>query len=242
MGVGAGVTAATSSLAASPAAMLGAAVVKVGAAIVVAGGLATAGYVGLRATSPKPVPAVVTTVARAGVRSRDSGRRKPFRTCVNKPEPRAVEAPAPSPAKGFARAAAHRRATPRATAAPRRTSRARRACSSRPMPIFVAVIRARRSRAYPSTPLEVPGRRLARRARRGARRGALSRGARSGRKGGGRAVSRARSAIVARHAHPRGVRRVAGIRRATRRARAPSLPTAAYDGRYPRCRDGSWLR
>jgi hypothetical protein len=60
VGVGAGITAASPSIAAGPIATLGATVVKVGAAIVVAGSLATAGYVTLRSPSPKshPVAAV----------------------------------------------------------------------------------------------------------------------------------------------------------------------------------------
>jgi len=94
VGIGAGLTAATSSLAASPAAVLGATVMKVGAAIVVAGGLVTAGYVGLRPTSPKTVPAVVTP-ARAPV----PVEARPPEGVPIVGEPRAVEVPAPSPAK-----------------------------------------------------------------------------------------------------------------------------------------------
>jgi hypothetical protein len=97
VGVGAGMTAAASSLAASPAAVLGATVMKVGAAFVVAGGLATAGYVGLRTTSPKPAPAVVTTArAPAPIETRPI---EAAPRVTGEVEPRAVEAPAPSPVK-----------------------------------------------------------------------------------------------------------------------------------------------
>jgi len=109
VGIGAGVTAATSSIAASPAAILGATVMKVGAAIVVAGGLATAGYVGLQTTSPKTVPVVVTTArAPAPIEARPP---EAFPNVVN--EPRAV-APAPPPKAARARPSAPRatRATP----------------------------------------------------------------------------------------------------------------------------------
>jgi hypothetical protein len=60
VGAGAGVTAATTSLAASPALALGVTALKIGAAIVVAGGLATASYVALRPQAAKPPPAMVT--------------------------------------------------------------------------------------------------------------------------------------------------------------------------------------
>jgi hypothetical protein len=94
VGLGAGMTAATSSLAASPAAVLGATVMKLGAAVVVAGGLATAGYVGLQATSPKPVPAAVAT-ARAPAPTET--RSPVFPNVISETEPRAVETPTASP-------------------------------------------------------------------------------------------------------------------------------------------------
>jgi hypothetical protein len=62
VGAGAGVTAATTSIAASPAAALAVTAMKLGAAIVVAGGLATASYVALRPPSSKPRPALVAVV------------------------------------------------------------------------------------------------------------------------------------------------------------------------------------
>jgi hypothetical protein len=62
VGAGAGVTAATTSIAASPAAALAVTAMKLGAAIVVAGGLATASYVALRTPSSKPGPALVAKV------------------------------------------------------------------------------------------------------------------------------------------------------------------------------------
>ena len=113
VGVGAGVTAATSSLAASPVAALGVAVMKVGAAIVVAGGLATAGYVGLRPTVPKPTLVIVTTAtAPAPVEKRMP---EAVPSVVGEPAPRAVETPTPSPPR------ANRARPPSAARAPRAT-------------------------------------------------------------------------------------------------------------------------
>ena len=62
VGAGAGITAATTSLAASPIAVLGVTAMKLGAAIVVAGGIATASYVAFRAPSSKPRPTLVAVV------------------------------------------------------------------------------------------------------------------------------------------------------------------------------------
>lgn len=62
VGVGAGVTTITPSIAASPTVLLSATVMKIGAALVVVGGLGTAGYVALRtprATTPVAVVAPV---------------------------------------------------------------------------------------------------------------------------------------------------------------------------------------
>jgi hypothetical protein len=92
VGVGAAVTAASQSIAASPAAMFGITVAKVGAAIVVAGGLATAGYVALRPPPAKPVPAMI-----APAREVPGPRALP--SVVNEVESSVVEAPAPMPAK-----------------------------------------------------------------------------------------------------------------------------------------------
>jgi hypothetical protein len=119
VGAGAAVTAATSTIAASPAALLGATVVKVGAAIALAGGLATAGYVALRSPSVKSVPAAVAE-ARAP-RSAPQAERAPaiVPRVMGEPEPRAVEAPTPNAAK-----AARPRPIPpsdRASRAPRTT-------------------------------------------------------------------------------------------------------------------------
>jgi hypothetical protein len=109
VGLGAGMTAATSSLAASPAAVLGVTVMKLGAAVVVAGGLATAGYVGLRTPSPKPVP---TAPAPAPVQTRLP---QAVPNVISESEPRAVETPTPSTAK------AHRARPPSAPRATRAT-------------------------------------------------------------------------------------------------------------------------
>jgi hypothetical protein len=115
VGAGAAMTAATSSIAASPAAMFGATVVKLGAAIVVAGGLATGGYVAWRSTPAKPVPAV----AQAPVPIRETPvKEAPPPAIVQSPvndEPRAI---APVPAKGRARSVAP---TDRSSRAPRTT-------------------------------------------------------------------------------------------------------------------------
>ena len=92
VGAGAALTAASQSIAASPAAVFGMTVAKVGAAIVVAGSLATAGYVGLRPPPAKPVPAMVAPA---------SPMRAPrvAPSVVNEIESLAVEAPTPVPAK-----------------------------------------------------------------------------------------------------------------------------------------------
>jgi hypothetical protein len=118
VGAGAAITAATTSIAASPAALLGATVVKLGAAIVVAGGLATAGYVAWRAPSPKSVPAVVEA------RDPQTVAPEPLAPMIapsvmNPPEP-AVQAPAPVPAKA-ARARPAPPASDRSSRAPRTT-------------------------------------------------------------------------------------------------------------------------
>jgi outer membrane biosynthesis protein TonB len=96
VGAGAALTAASTSLAASPAAVLGATVVKLGAAIVVAGGLATAGYVALRPPSPKP--AAVVTEARAPETAANEMRTPNVAPSVVD-EPAPTIAPAPLPAK-----------------------------------------------------------------------------------------------------------------------------------------------
>jgi hypothetical protein len=116
VGAGAAMTAATSSIAASPAAMFGATVVKLGAAIVVAGGLATGGYVAWRSTSAKPVPAAVAP-ARVPVLETPVKELAPpaiVQSPVND-EPRAS---APVPAKGRARSVAP---ADRSSRAPRTT-------------------------------------------------------------------------------------------------------------------------
>jgi hypothetical protein len=96
VGIGAGMTAAAPSVAASSTAVIGATIMKLGAAIVVAGGLATASYVALRSPSSKPAAAVVTSRAPEiavfvppPVVSRGAER----------DEPPAVVSPAPTPAK-----------------------------------------------------------------------------------------------------------------------------------------------
>ncbi len=68
VGAGAGITAATTSIAAAPAAVttvLTATAMKIGAAIVIAGSLATGGYVALRPASGKRPPATEVTEAHA---------------------------------------------------------------------------------------------------------------------------------------------------------------------------------
>jgi len=92
VGAGAALTAATQSIAASPAAVFGITVAKVGAAIVVAGGLVTAGYVALGPPSARPVPAMV-----APAPPMPAPRVAP--SVVNQIESLAVEAPTPVPAK-----------------------------------------------------------------------------------------------------------------------------------------------
>jgi hypothetical protein len=117
VGAGAAVTAATHSIAASPAAMLGATVAKLGAAIVVAGGLATAGYVALRSPSPTSVPAVMEVRVPAPQAPPKEMPNSVAPSNVNEPEPRAAEVPAPTHAK-----AARARPTPstdRASRVPR---------------------------------------------------------------------------------------------------------------------------
>lgn len=97
VGAGAALTAATSSIAASPVAVLGATVTKLGMAVVVAGGLATASYVALRSPSVNPVPAAVTE-ARV-LRSAPQPPAAVVPSAMTEPELRAVEAPTPMPAK-----------------------------------------------------------------------------------------------------------------------------------------------
>jgi hypothetical protein len=97
VGAGAAVTAAAPSLAARSAAVLGATVLKVGAAIVVAAGLATASYVALRSPAVEPTSAVVATE-----RTPQSTLEMPapaiIPTALPEVEPRAAPPP-PNPAK-----------------------------------------------------------------------------------------------------------------------------------------------
>jgi hypothetical protein len=103
VGAGAALTAASPSIAAGPAALLGATVTKLGVAIVVAGGLATAGYVASRPASPKPVPAAISEIrpAQPMPETPTPMPRAPAvaPSAVDQGEPRAVEAPAPTPGK-----------------------------------------------------------------------------------------------------------------------------------------------
>jgi len=121
VGAGAAVTAATPSIAASPAALLSATVVKLGAAIVVAGGLATAGYVALRPPPPKSASAIVDTRTARATPPPAPELPAPViaPTAVSQPEPRAVEGPPPARAKAT-------RARPTAPPANERPSRAPR--------------------------------------------------------------------------------------------------------------------
>ena len=115
VGAGAALTAATQSIAASPMAALGATVTKLGAALVIAGGLATASYVALRAPSAKPVPA---EVAESRVPHMAPQKVAPavVPSVVSESEPR-VEVPAPPPAKSVRARPADRTArAPRTTA------------------------------------------------------------------------------------------------------------------------------
>ena len=118
VGAGAAVTTATTSIAASPAALLGATVVKLGTVIVVAGGLATAGYVAWRAPSPKSMSAV-TEAPRAAPQTPAPEQPAPV-VAPNHPEPTAMQAPAPAKAPRARPPAAP--ASDRASRAPRTTT------------------------------------------------------------------------------------------------------------------------
>jgi hypothetical protein len=69
VGAGAGVTAATTSLAAAPATAFGVVAMKITAAIVVAGGLAAGGYVAIRPAPAKRAPVAIAAQSPASVRS-----------------------------------------------------------------------------------------------------------------------------------------------------------------------------
>ena len=101
VGAGAGMTAATTSLAASPATLLGVTALKLGAAIVVAGGLATASYVALRPSVQAP-PAMMTPrdapKPMVQAATPEPGTHAPVPGPVNDLVPRAIEA-SPPPAK-----------------------------------------------------------------------------------------------------------------------------------------------
>jgi hypothetical protein len=131
VGAGAAVTAATPSIAAGPAAMLGVTVAKLGVAIVVAGGLTTAGYVAWRSPRVMPTPSAVTQgrAARSApdVPAPETSPPAVVPSAVNELEPRTVGAPAPVPGK-----ATRVRNAPPPTTAPTPTDRAPRAPRTTP--------------------------------------------------------------------------------------------------------------
>jgi hypothetical protein len=122
VGAGAAVVAATKSIAASPAAALGATLFKVGTAVVLAGGLATASYVAWRspAVNPAPVTIAEPRVPHAAPETPDRETASALVPSATSDVPRALEPPVAPPAKAVrarpsAPPASDRARAPRAT-------------------------------------------------------------------------------------------------------------------------------
>ena len=98
VGAGAALTAASSSLSASPAALLGGTLIKVGAAILVAGGLATGAYVALRSPSGTVAKSSVVQTPELAPASGALGSELAPST-AKEPDPVVAAAPLSSPAK-----------------------------------------------------------------------------------------------------------------------------------------------